>query len=100
MVIVLVYWMWIVLSLFTFYLVSFKMYDYDYRYDKPGKQIVFPYLIYFLFFLCVFIPLVNIAMPIIFVLSVMIDDSLYVDSILFRHPGEKSKVKDNEGQDK
>lgn len=99
MVIVLSYWMWIVLSLFTFYLMAFKMYDYDYRYDKIGKKIVFPYLIYFLLFLCTFLPLVNIALPIIFIVCAMNDDAIYVDSILFRHPGEKSKVKDNEGQD-
>lgn len=76
----------IILSLYIVYLLSFKMYSVEY--DSKKEQILFPNIIYILFVILAFIPILNIILCVAFLIfaGFAYEDGVYIDTWLFKKP--------------
>ena len=80
----------VIISLYAAYLLAFRLYKVDYRGDLAGR-VVFPRIVYMVALATAFVPMLNTAFVIVFMIFLMINSDEYrVKSWLF----EKPKMKD------
>ena len=82
---------------YAFWLLAFRTYKVDFFGKPTGYRLLLPRVMYILAAIILFVPWLNIVAGTgFFAVALICTDDMYVDSWLFRKPGEKRSRSDDE----